>query len=186
MVGKFQVEGPKILTELDGETRETAKSVIEFWRGFTIGEAAALSLLMAKVTFCILPADICIGEREELWEDEVREDGEEGFVETGEGRSTLVLALVIVYPLLPLEEEWTKEAAFVIISFPDEVAGEDENDVDDDGEDGEDDGDGEDGEDDGDGEDGEDDGDGDTLNPDWGDIGNIWSPIIWLVVFLLP
>jgi hypothetical protein len=71
MVGKFQVEGPKILTKLDFETSETAKFVIEFWRGLTLGEAGALLLLTAKVTFCILPAAIWIGEYED----------EEGFAE---------------------------------------------------------------------------------------------------------
>jgi hypothetical protein len=169
IVGKFQFEGPKILTELDWETRETAKSVIEFWRGLAIGETTALSLLMAKVTFCILPAAIWIGEGVELWEDEDG-DWEEG--------STLVFVLLLGLPLLALEGEWTKEATLVNISFPDEIAGETEYDGDD-GEDGDgDDGDG----DDGDGESGE----GDTLNPDWGEIGNIWSPTSWFVIFLLP
>jgi hypothetical protein len=71
-VDKFQVEGPKILTKLEFETRETAKFVIGFWRGLTLGRKRALLLLTAKVTFCILPAVIWIGEYE---------DGEEGFTE---------------------------------------------------------------------------------------------------------
>jgi hypothetical protein len=83
--------------------------------------------------------------------------------------------LLLVLPLLALEGEWTKEVTLVNISFADEVAGETEND-------GEDDGDGDAG---GDVEDGED-GEGDTLNPDWGEIGNIWSPTSWSVIFLLP
>ena len=96
--------------------------------------------------------------------------------------------MLLVLPLLALEGEWTKEVTLVNISFADEVAGETENDGEDDGdedrddEDGEDDGDGDAG---GDVEDGED-GEGDTLNPDWGEIGNIWSPTSWFVIFLLP
>jgi len=69
-VGKFQVVGPKILTKLDFETRAIPRFVIEFWREPTLGRKGGLSLLMAKVTFCILPAVIWIGKYE---------DGEEGF-----------------------------------------------------------------------------------------------------------
>jgi hypothetical protein len=69
-VGKFHVEGPKILTKLEFETREIPKFVIEFWGGLTLRGKRALLLLMAKVTFCILPAVIWIGEYV---------DGEEGF-----------------------------------------------------------------------------------------------------------
>ena len=57
---KFQVEGPKILTKLEFDTRETAKFVIWFWK-----RKWALLLLTVKVTFCILPAVIWIGEFED-------------------------------------------------------------------------------------------------------------------------
>ena len=60
--------------------------------------------------------------------------------------------------LIALEGEWTKVATLVNISFLDEVVGDTESDGGDDGD-----------------EDRED-GDGDTLNPDWGEIGNICSP----------
>jgi hypothetical protein len=73
-VGKFHVEGPKILTILEFETREIPKFVIEFWIGRLRGKRALL-LLMAKVTFCILPAVIWIGEyanAEEGFEDPYR------------------------------------------------------------------------------------------------------------------
>jgi hypothetical protein len=146
-VGRFQVEGPKILTKLDFETREIPKFVIEFWRGLALGGKRALLLWIAKVTFWILPAVIWISEYEG-----------EGF----EARISLVV-----------EEGWTKNANFVNIWLLDEVDGEVEYEGEDDG--------GEVGEDDG-GEVGE----GVTVNPDWGEIGNIWSPTSWFVVCLLP
>jgi len=69
-VGKFHAEVPKILTKLDFETREIPRFSIEFWREPTLCGKGGLLLLMAKVTFCILPAVIWIGKYE---------DGEEGF-----------------------------------------------------------------------------------------------------------
>ena len=107
---------------------------------------------MAKVTFCILPAVIWIGEYE---------DGEEGF------EAPYWISLLVV------EAAWTKDANFVNIWFLDEVDCEVEYEGEDDG--------GEVGEDDG-GEVGE----GVTVNPDWGEIGNIWSPTSWFVLCLLP
>ena len=182
ILGKFQFEGPKILTELDWETRETAKSVIEFWRRLAIGETTALSLLMAKVTFCILPAAIWIGEVPQLWEGGDEDEDGDWFVEVRLSGSTLVYVLLLVLVLIAFEGEWTNEATLVSIPFLDEVVGNTESDG---GDDGDEDRNDEDGEDDGDIEDRED-GDGDTLNPDWGEIGNICSPTSWLIVFLLP
>jgi hypothetical protein len=64
-VGKLQADGPKILTKLDFDTREIPRFAIEFWREPTLCGKGGLLLLMAKVTFCILPAVIWIGEYED-------------------------------------------------------------------------------------------------------------------------
>ena len=56
IVGKFQLEGPKILTEVFCEVRETAKLVNT--DGTIKGPANALLELMLKLICCTLPAVI--------------------------------------------------------------------------------------------------------------------------------
>ena len=54
-MGKFQVEGPKILTELFWEVSETTKSDSEVGRLKGAGVAARLLLFIVKLMSCTLP-----------------------------------------------------------------------------------------------------------------------------------
>ena len=87
-MGKFQVEGPKILTELFWEASETTKSVNEVGRTAVPGK---LLLLIVKLRSCTLPPVIWI--REALVEEVEAEEVEDAASVDADGGSEWVLPL---------------------------------------------------------------------------------------------
>jgi hypothetical protein len=114
-VGKFHVEGPKILTELFWEASETTKSVSEVGRLKRAGVAGKLLLLIVKLRSCTLPAVIWIREAF-VEEDEADELEDPPSVDGGDGGSEWVAPLW----------EWVVRAIFVNILVVDKVSGEED------------------------------------------------------------
>ena len=118
MVGKFHVEGPKILTELFWEASETTKSVSEVGRLKGAGVAGKLLLLIVKLRSCTLPPIIWTREAF-VEEDESEELEDAASVDGGDGGSEWATPLW----------EWVVREIFVNILVVEKVSGEEDDEV---------------------------------------------------------
>lgn len=76
-MGKFQVEGPKILTAVFWDAKETANCVTELGKtDNNVRVKGTLLLLMVKLMSCILPAVISIREAFVEGDADVEEDAD--------------------------------------------------------------------------------------------------------------